>query len=202
MLTNASAAVLSAASSEPALKPNQPNHSRPAPRSTNGGLCGNRDALLEADALAEHERQGEGRGTGVDVDRGSTGEVDRAEAEPLLHAVGDPAAVGEAAVLGEAEVEDPARDREVDDRRPERGEDHPRAELGAVGDGAGDERDGDDRERRLERDEGERRVRGALRRLEQALQPDRVPVDRPRRDESLGSRGTRSRSRRGPTARR
>src|SRR3954454_21171170 len=31
---------VSAASSEAALKPNQPNHSRPAPRSTNGTLCG------------------------------------------------------------------------------------------------------------------------------------------------------------------
>ena len=40
VLTKARAAVLSAASSEPALNPNQPNHSRPAPRSTNGGLWG------------------------------------------------------------------------------------------------------------------------------------------------------------------
>src|SRR5262245_11499130 len=40
VLTNATAAVLSAVSSEPALKPNQPNHSRPAPRATNGTLCG------------------------------------------------------------------------------------------------------------------------------------------------------------------
>ena len=35
-------------------------------------------ALGEADALAEHERQGEGRGTGVDVHRGAAGEVDDA----------------------------------------------------------------------------------------------------------------------------
>ena len=122
----------------------------------------NLDALLEADALAEDERQGEGRGTGVDVDRGATGEVDRADAEPFLHAVGDPAAVREAAVLGEAEVEHPARDREVDDRGPDGREDHPRAELRAVCDGTRDEGDGDDGERRLEGDEGERRVRGAL----------------------------------------
>ena len=40
VLMNAIAAVPSAASSEPALKPNQPNHRRPAPRSTKGGLCG------------------------------------------------------------------------------------------------------------------------------------------------------------------
>src|ERR1700722_13147983 len=37
---NARAAVWSAASSEPALKPNQPNHSSPAPSSTSVRLCG------------------------------------------------------------------------------------------------------------------------------------------------------------------
>ena len=38
-------------------------------------------ALLESDALAEDEREGQSRGTGVDVDRGSTGEVDQPGAE-------------------------------------------------------------------------------------------------------------------------
>src|SRR5690242_7357225 len=37
---NARAAVPSAASSEPALKPNHPNHSSPAPSNTSGRLCG------------------------------------------------------------------------------------------------------------------------------------------------------------------
>ncbi len=37
---NAIPARLLAASAEPALNPNQPNHSRPAPSSTNGTLCG------------------------------------------------------------------------------------------------------------------------------------------------------------------
>ncbi len=40
VLINAIAAVLSAVSSEPALKPNHPNHSRPAPSATIGTLCG------------------------------------------------------------------------------------------------------------------------------------------------------------------
>ena len=40
VLANASAAVALAASALPALKPNQPTHSRPAPRSTNGTWCG------------------------------------------------------------------------------------------------------------------------------------------------------------------
>src|SRR5436305_13601777 len=37
---NARAVVPSTPSSEPALKPNQPNHSSPAPSSTSGRLCG------------------------------------------------------------------------------------------------------------------------------------------------------------------
>src|SRR5918993_4659308 len=40
VVTNASPAIGLAATALPALKPNQPNHSRPAPRSTNGTLCG------------------------------------------------------------------------------------------------------------------------------------------------------------------
>src|SRR6476469_2939441 len=40
VLMNATPARLLAPSADPALKPNQPNHSRPAPRRTNGTLCG------------------------------------------------------------------------------------------------------------------------------------------------------------------
>src|SRR3954463_5082134 len=40
VLTNATPARLLAPGAEPALKPNQPNHSRPAPSSVNGRLCG------------------------------------------------------------------------------------------------------------------------------------------------------------------
>ena len=40
VFVNASAATPSAANSEPALKPNQPNHSSVAPSATNGTLCG------------------------------------------------------------------------------------------------------------------------------------------------------------------
>src|SRR5215468_7704397 len=40
VLTNAIAVMRSAVSSEPALKPNQPNHSSPAPSATIGTLCG------------------------------------------------------------------------------------------------------------------------------------------------------------------
>ena len=40
VLTSASAATPSAANSEPALNPNQPNHRSVAPRATYGTLCG------------------------------------------------------------------------------------------------------------------------------------------------------------------
>ena len=40
MVTNALLATAPATSADPALKPNQPNHSRPAPSRTAGRLCG------------------------------------------------------------------------------------------------------------------------------------------------------------------
>ena len=43
VVVNASAAMPLAASALPALKPNQPNHSSPAPSSVNGTLCGSSD---------------------------------------------------------------------------------------------------------------------------------------------------------------
>src|SRR5215471_8693666 len=43
VVVNASAAMPLAASALPALKPNQPNHSTPAPSSVNGTLCGSSD---------------------------------------------------------------------------------------------------------------------------------------------------------------
>ena len=49
MFTNANAATPFAASALPALKPNQPNHRRPAPRATYGTLCG--ATLSPADTL-------------------------------------------------------------------------------------------------------------------------------------------------------
>jgi hypothetical protein len=36
-----------AANADPALKPNQPNHSSPTPRSTNGRLCGRMASALK-----------------------------------------------------------------------------------------------------------------------------------------------------------
>ena len=48
VFVNASAARPFAASAEPALKPNQPNHRSPAPKSTSGTLCGTIGARLKS----------------------------------------------------------------------------------------------------------------------------------------------------------
>ena len=86
--------------------------------------------------------------------RRAAGEVDRAQL------VGDPAA--EQAAVGRVEREHPVRDRQVDQRHPDRAEHQPRAEADPVHHGAADDRDRDRREQRLEdRDERgrQRRVR-------------------------------------------
>ena len=106
----------------------------------------------EAAALAQNQGQRQSGGPGVDVHRGTAGEVDGRQV------VGDPAAdvADRPVVLGDCEVEDPVRDREVHDRGPDPGEDHPGTELRSIGDRAGDQGDGDDREDGLEPDEGHR----------------------------------------------
>ena len=73
----------------------------------------------------------------VDVHHRAAGEVDDSELE-------DPATC----------CPDPVSHREVDESCPERGEDHPRGELGSVCDRAGDEADGDAGEHGLEGHEG------------------------------------------------
>ena len=47
VLTHTTEAVLFAATAEPALKPNQPNHSRPAPIITRVRLCGRIGSCLQ-----------------------------------------------------------------------------------------------------------------------------------------------------------
>ena len=77
---------------------------------------------------------------------------------PANAASGEPAGTGDGAVSGlVAEVEDPVRDREVDDRDPDGHEDAPGEELRAVRDGTADQRGRDDREHQLEAGEREQR---------------------------------------------
>ena len=144
VVTNVEPAKPPDAVAEPALNPYQPNHSRPAPSITNGRLCGRIGVPGQPLRLPRMMREHQAGGTGVDVNRCATGEVDRREL------VGDPATrLGGGAV----EREHPVRDREVDEGRPQAGEQQPAAELEAVGHRAGDQGDGDDREHQLEGDE-------------------------------------------------
>src|SRR5699024_4663763 len=68
------------------------------------------------DPPAEDDGEGEAGGTGVDVDRRTTGEVEHAPAR-------EPACAVAGAVT---EREDPVRDREVHEGDPDRDEDAPR----------------------------------------------------------------------------
>ena len=85
-------------------------------------------------ALAEDEDHAEGRGTGVDVDGGTAGEVDDAAARRASR----------------RRPADPVRDREVDDGDPQRDEQRPGGELHAVRERAADQGGRDDREHQLE----------------------------------------------------
>ena len=93
--------------------------------------------LRPAASLPEQDHQRERTGSRVDVDDRATGEVERA-------AVREPAA-----------TEDPVRNRQVHEDRPQREEADPRRPAHAIRDRSGDERGRDHRERELERDERE-----------------------------------------------
>ncbi len=78
VLRNASAADAFASSAEPALKPNQPNHSSEAPIIVIVRLCGVIDFLAVAEALADEIGADQAGDAGVDVHDRAAGEVERA----------------------------------------------------------------------------------------------------------------------------
>ena len=90
------------ASALPALKPNQPNHSRPAPSTRHRQVVRRRRAVRVADALAEHEREHERR------------------RRPTVMCTTVPPAKSSAPQLEQpaAGGPHPVRDRVVDERRP------------------------------------------------------------------------------------
>ena len=139
-----------AATAEPALKPNQPNHRRPAPRTVIGTSCGSIRSPL-ATRRPMQQRDDEGGDARADVDDGAAGEVERAELEQP--AVDRP---------------DPVGERGVDEDRPQDREQDEGAEALALGEGAGDQRRRDRREHQLERREQHERDRRGVdrRRLE------------------------------------
>ena len=133
VLTKATAARWLAPSAEPALKPNQPNHSRPAPIMTRVRLCGfigsrPKPMRRPSTSAAASPAAPELISTAVPPAKSSAPEL-----------VGHPAAD----VVARAEVEDPVRDRRVDEDGPDGAEDQPGPEPGAVGDRAGDQADRD-----------------------------------------------------------
>ena len=67
-----------AASAEPALKPNQPNHRMPVPSSVSGSEWGGMASRGQLARRPDHQHHGQGRGAGVDVHDGAAGEVERA----------------------------------------------------------------------------------------------------------------------------
>ena len=125
----------SAASSEPALKPNQPTHSSEAPITDRTRLCG---AMLSVPKPTRLPRT-------------------RAQTRPatpaLMCTTVPPAKSRTPSVAEEAAAPHPVGDRAVDEDRPQAHEPQHRRELHAVGEGAGDQRRGDDGEGHLEHHE-------------------------------------------------
>ena len=72
----------SAASSEPALKPNQPTHSSEAPITAIDEVVRRHVLGAVADSLAEIERANQAGDTGVDMHHRAAGEVEHAERLP------------------------------------------------------------------------------------------------------------------------
>ena len=128
------AAVPLAARAEPALNPNQPNHSRPTPSNTSGRLCGRMASFLKPRRGPSTSARARADDTGHDLDDEAARVVEHAQ-------LGQPA----------AGAPHPVRDNRIHDDRPHRDEHHPGGELRAVGDRAADQRGRDDRERQLER---------------------------------------------------
>ena len=102
------AAMPSAATALPALKPYQPTHSMPVPTMVSTRLCGRKARCAEAGALAEDEAEHQRRPARGHVHDGAAGEVDR-----LDGGVGVPDAVHEA-----VDAPDHVGQREVDDEHP------------------------------------------------------------------------------------
>ena len=104
-------------------------------------VVGPHRGLGPAEAATQDQCQGQRCGAGVDMHRGATGEVDRADIVEDEATLADPAAAPH-----------PVRHREVDQGHPDTGEQQPGAELRTVGDRTGDQAGGDSREEQLEGD--------------------------------------------------
>ena len=140
--TKALVASAEAASALPALNPNQPTHSRQAPMKLMTRLCGFMGSTWIALTLAHIQRADQRRNAGRDVHDRAAGEI-----EARNFAAGE--GVQEAALAPHH-----VRHREVDDQHPQDREQQHGAVFHALGERAGDQRGGDDREHELVDHEG------------------------------------------------
>ena len=76
VVVKALAAIPSAATALPALKPYQPTHSMPVPTMQSTMLCGGIGLFAEAEALAEDQAEDQRRPAGGHVHHRAAGEVD------------------------------------------------------------------------------------------------------------------------------
>ncbi len=150
---------LAANSAEPALKPNQPPHSRPDTDDAVDQVMRRERHLAVAAALADHEGDDQARDAGGDMDHGAAGEVEGAEVEEIARTGPDHVA-----------------DRRVNQQRPQDVEEDQRREFHAVGKGAGDERRGDDGKGHLEEEED--RLRDRAGRACPGPTPDRKALEK------------------------
>ena len=132
VLRNAEPASWLAASAEPALKPNQPNHRMPAPRTVSGRLCG----WMLVRAVAPCACRARAR------------QPSAAAADEMWTTV-PPAKSSAPSLYSQPPAPHPVGERAVDEDRPQHREHHVRLELHALGDRAGDQPDRDDREHAL-----------------------------------------------------
>ena len=143
VVANAIAACPDADSAEPALKPNQPNHSMPVPRMTNGMFAGRvRFAAHMGLAAAEDDRAGQRREAGRHVDDRAAREVEHAQ------------------LVQEAlRMPRPVRERRVDEDAEQAHEQEVARKPHAFGERPRDQRRRDDRELQLEQREQDQRDR-------------------------------------------
>ena len=129
VLIHTRAGVPSAASSEPALKPNQPNHSRPAPIIVSGTLCGRIATLPKPRRLPTTRARTR---PAIPALMWTTVPPAKSIGATLATPSVTPKTSGGQAVLGageEAAAPDHVGDREVGEGHPQAGEDQPGREL-------------------------------------------------------------------------
>ena len=132
MTSMAIPAMPSAASSLPALKPNQPTQSMLVPTTVRTRLWGSHGLCRVADARADHDTDNQCGDTGIDMHDRASGKIK------------DSPAGEQAAAPGHMP------DRYIAEGEPDNHEDQHGAELHPLGKGSNDERRGDDRKSHLE----------------------------------------------------